>query len=173
MKTISFKAIGFIVSLLCVIGGGSAAYQQQARHQASARAAESVTVENGQSARVSNAKLIQEDFGEFSVISPTSQSASSSTYAPVEFAPATEGETPTLIYAYAEMGEYCPDGAACIMSFQSDGGNGSFVAVLDENLFWIDSAVFADGKYYICQTLMGNWGCLFGANTWQQVTRDM
>lgn len=155
------------------MGGGSAAYQQQARHQASARAAESVTVENGQSARVSNAKLIQEDFGEFSVISPTSQSASSSTYAPVEFAPATEGETPTLIYAYAEMGEYCPDGAACIMSFQSDGGNGSFVAVLDENLFWIDSAVFADGKYYICQTLMGNWGFLFDANTWQPITKNM
>ena len=119
MKKISFKAIGIIVSLLCVIGGVSAAYQKQVLHRLSPRNSETVTTENGQSARLSNFKLNQEDFGEYSVLSATSNSVSSSSYAEVGSGSSAAGETPALIYGYAQMGDYCPEGAPCMISFQS------------------------------------------------------
>lgn len=172
MRMISLKAVGIALSVLCVIGGVSAAYQKQSEKRLSLRNAEGVATESGQSMTLSNLNLNQEEVGEFSILSSTSQSSNSSSYAPIELAPAAEGETPALIYGYAEMGDFCPDGAPAMMSFQSDAGNGTFISVLDENLFWIDSAIFADGKYYICQTVMGNWGYLFDANTWQPITKN-
>lgn len=169
---IPLKAVGLTLSALSVIGGISAAYHKQSEKRLSLRNTESVTTESGQSAVLPNFNLNQEDYGQFSVLSPSAGSLNSSSYAPIELAPAAEGETPTLIYGYALMGDYCPDGAPCMMSFQSDAGNGAFVAMLDENLFWIDSAVFADGKYYICQSVSGNWGYLFDTTTWKPVVTN-
>lgn len=170
MKKLSLKSVWLLCGVLCVMGGVGAAYQKQSK-RLSVRNTESVTTENGQSAGLPNFNLNQEDFGQFSVLSSSSNTDNFS-YAPIELAPAAEGGAPTLIYGYSLMGDYCPDGAPCMMSFQSDAGNGAFVAVLDENLFWIDSAVFADGKYYICQSVSGNWGCLFDTSTWKPIVKN-
>lgn len=171
MKTISLKSAGLLLGVLSVIGGVSATYQKQAE-RLSTRNAESVSTQNGQSSRLSNFNLVQDGYGDVSIISTNSSSSKSgSSYAAIELA-AAEGETPTLINGYALMGEYCLDGAASMISFQSDAGNGSFVAVLDPNLYWIESAVYADGKYYITQSLEGNWGYLFDATTWKPITEN-
>lgn len=169
MKRNYLKSIGLILSALCVVGGGSAAYLGQSGTPLSGRNAESVTTASGQLAKLPESELNRKDSGEFSLLSSATEINAS--YAPVKPAP-EEGETPALIYGYALMGDYCPDGAPCIMSFQSDAGNGAFVAMLNENLFWIDSAVFADGKYYICQSLMGNQGYLFDASTWEPIVEN-
>lgn len=172
MKTISLKSVSIALCALSVIGGVSAAYQQQSDKRLSTRNAESVTTKNGQSARLTNIKLNQQDFGEFSVLSATSNSVSSSSYAPIELA-AAEGETPALIYGYTALSEYCPGGETpCIISFQSDGGNGALVAPIDESLIWIDSSVFADGKYYLCQSIFGNVGFIYDATTWQPIVSN-
>ncbi|MBD5170442.1 MAG: hypothetical protein HDT07_00285 [Bacteroidales bacterium] len=170
MKKMLFKALGLSLLTAGVIGGAHAAMDGGLTTILSWRSSGSQSVDEPSLSGLSRQLLSGNQENEFKVYDQENLGGEMLMNAPAHAA----GEAPAVIVGYAEMFDDDHKHEANMISFQSDGGNATYLGPLagEADLYWIQGSVYADSLYYVYQNFPPKCGYLYDPKDFTEISRN-